>query len=129
MKKKNKAAEPWYAGHEEEYGLTWNVSDEAEWWYESMEKKHGAMTDEERSRWYKTEEGEIFLDVLYSLWCDDLDQIIQRQYEEAIRVGCYRKAGWFGRILHRVLRWARQQRQLREERRSCRRQKSAAGEW
>ena len=44
-----------------------------------------AMTDEERKRWYRTDEGSIFFGVLQDLWREDLDEVILRAYESAGR--------------------------------------------
>lgn len=43
------------------------------------------MTEEERKRWYRTEEGSIFFGVLQDLWREDLDEVILRAYESAGR--------------------------------------------
>lgn len=41
-----------------------NNHDAAQRWYAEQEEKHGVMTEEERKRWYRTEEGSIFFGVL-----------------------------------------------------------------
>lgn len=59
--------------------------DAAQRWYAELEEKHEAMTDEERKRWYRTDEGSIFFGVLQDLWREDLDEVILRAYESAGR--------------------------------------------
>jgi len=62
-----------------------NNHDAAQRWYAELEEKHEAMTDEERKRWYRTDEGSIFFGVLQDLWREDLDEVILRAYESAGR--------------------------------------------
>lgn len=57
----------------------------AQRWYAELEDKHEAMTEEERKRWYRTDEGSIFFGVLQDLWREDLDEVILRAYESAGR--------------------------------------------
>lgn len=64
-----------------------NNYDAAQRWYAELEEKHGAMTEEERKRWYRTDEGSIFFGVLQDLWREDLDEVILRAYEKARRAG------------------------------------------
>lgn len=64
-----------------------NNYDAAQRWYAELEEKHGAMTEEERKRWYRTNEGSIFFGVLQDLWREDLDEVILRAYEKARRAG------------------------------------------
>ena len=64
-----------------------NNYDAAQSWYAELEEKHGAMTEEERKRWYRTDEGSIFFGVLQDLWREDLDEVILRAYEKARRAG------------------------------------------
>lgn len=64
-----------------------NNHDAAQRWYAELEEKHGAMTEEERKRWYRTDEGSIFFGVLQDLWREDLDEVILRAYEKARRAG------------------------------------------
>lgn len=59
--------------------------DAAQRWYAELEEKHEAMTEEERKRWYRTDEGSIFFGVLQDLWREDLDEVILRAYECAGR--------------------------------------------
>lgn len=62
-----------------------NNHDAAQRWYAELEEKHGVMTEEERKRWYRTDEGSIFFGVLQDLWREDLDEVILRAYESAGR--------------------------------------------
>ncbi len=62
-----------------------NNHDAAQRWYAELEEKHEAMTDEERKRWYRTDEGSIFFGVLQDSWREDLDEVILRAYESAGR--------------------------------------------
>ena len=62
-----------------------NNHDAAQRWYAELEDKHEAMTEEERKRWYRTEEGSCFFGGLQDLWREDLDEVILRAYECAGR--------------------------------------------
>lgn len=58
------------------------MNDKVKAWWNELEERHEAMSEDERERWYETAEGRIYLGLLQDSWREEWDELIQAAFEK-----------------------------------------------
>lgn len=58
------------------------MNDKVQAWWNELEERHEAMSAEERERWYETDEGGVYLELLQDSWREEWDELVRAAYEE-----------------------------------------------
>lgn len=58
------------------------MNDKAKAWWNELEERHEAMSEDERERWYETDEGRVYLGLLQDSWREEWDELIQEAFEK-----------------------------------------------
>ena len=58
------------------------MNDRVQAWWNGLEERHEGMNAEERERWYETDEGGVYLELLQDSWREEWDELVCAAYEK-----------------------------------------------